>query len=291
METVFGIVVDGIAYGMILFIISVGLSVTLGLMRVVNLAHGAFAMIGGYTASYAIQSLGFGYGPALLLAIAVTVAFSLPMERLLYRRLYGIEHELPQVLLTIGLAFMVVATMNILFGPTLKQIPLPDILSSPISLGTKVVSAHRIFVIVAGAATILGLWLLLEKTDFGIRLRAAVDDPRMAAALGIRTEKLYAATFALGSGLAALGGVLGAELLPLEPYYAIRYIVILLAVVAVGGAGSILGSVTASLTLGILDTVTKYLFPNFGDFFFYGVLALILFLRPNGIFDKRAPQA
>ncbi len=288
METVFGIVVDGIAYGMILFIISVGLSVTLGLMRVVNLAHSAFAMIGGYTASYAIQSLGFGYAGALILAIVVTVLISLPLERLLYRRLYGVENELPQVLLTIGLAFMVVATMNIIFGPTLKQIPLPELLSGPVSLGPKIISAHRIFVIGMGVATILGLWALLEKTDFGIRLRAAVDDPKMAAALGIKTETLYAATFALGSGLAALGGVLGAELLPLEPYYAIRYIVILLAVVAVGGAGSILGSVAASLALGILDTGAKYLFPNFGDFFFYGALVLILFRWPNGFFDKRA---
>ncbi len=288
METLFGIAVDGIAYGMILFIISVGLSVTLGLMRVVNLAHGAFAMVAGYIASYAAQTLGLPYAAALAGAVLLTVATALPLERLLYRRIYGTANELAQVLLTIGLTFVIVATINYLFGPTLKRIPLPDSLLGTVTLGPKAIPAHRAFVIVMGAATLLALWWLLERTDFGIRLRAAVDDPAMAAALGIRTERLYAATFALGTGLAALGGVLGAELLPLEPYYAIRYIVLFLAVVAVGGAGSIFGSAAAALALGVVDTAGKYLIPNFGEFFFYAALILILFRWPHGFFRGRA---
>ncbi|MGA1855325.1 branched-chain amino acid ABC transporter permease [Azospirillum sp. 11R-A] len=287
METMFGIAVDGVAYGMILFIISVGLSVTLGLMRVVNLAHGAFAMVGGYVASYAAQSAGLSYGLALVVAVALTVLATLPLERLLYRRIYGSANELAQVLLTIGLTFVIVAGINYLFGPTLKRIPLPDLLTGTVQLGPKSIPTHRAFVIGAGAATLLGLWWLLERTDFGIRLRAAVDDPAMAAALGIRTERLYLATFALGTGLAALGGVLGAELLPLEPYYAIRYIVLFLAVVAVGGAGSIFGSAAAALALGIVDTAGKYLIPNFGEFFFYAALILILFRWPHGFFKGR----
>ncbi|WP_448207593.1 branched-chain amino acid ABC transporter permease [Azospirillum sp. sgz302134] len=287
METVFGIAVDGVAYGMILFIISVGLSVTLGLMRVVNLAHGAFAMVAGYVASYAAQGLGLPYAAALIVAVLLTVLAALPLERLLYRRIYGSANELNQVLLTIGLTFVIVAGINYLFGPTLKRIPLPDALLGTVTIGPKSIPAHRAFVIGAGAATILGLWWLLERTDFGIRLRAAVDDPNMAAALGIRTERLYAATFALGTGLAALGGVLGAELLPLEPYYAIRYIVLFLAVVAVGGAGSIFGSAAAALALGIVDTAGKYLVPNFGEFFFYAALVLILFRWPQGFFRGR----
>lgn len=287
METMFGIAVDGVAYGMILFIISVGLSVTLGLMRVVNLAHGAFAMVGGYIASYAAQRFGLPYAAALLVAVALTVAATLPLEKLLYRRIYGTANELGQVLLTIGLTFVIVAGINYLFGPTLKRIPLPDMLLGTVSLGPKAIPTHRAFVIGAGAVTLLGLWWLLERTDFGIRLRAAVDDPAMAAALGIRTERLYMATFALGTGLAALGGVLGAELLPLEPYYAIRYIVLFLAVVAVGGAGSIFGSAAAALALGITDTAGKYLIPNFGEFFFYAALILILFRWPHGFFKGR----
>lgn len=287
METMFGIAVDGVAYGMILFIISVGLSVTLGLMRVVNLAHGAFAMVGGYAASYAAQTLGLPYPAALAAAVALTVLATLPLERLLYRRIYGHANELSQVLLTIGLTFVIVAGVNYLFGPSLKRIPLPDPLLGTVSLGPKAIPTHRAFVIAMGAATLLALWWLLERTDFGIRLRAAVDDPAMAAALGIRTERLYLATFALGSGLAALGGVLGAELLPLEPYYAIRYIVLFLAVVAVGGAGSIFGSAAAALALGVTDTAGKYLIPNFGEFFFYAALILILFRWPHGFFKGR----
>ncbi|ALG74043.1 ABC transporter permease [Azospirillum thiophilum] len=287
METMFGIAVDGVAYGMILFIISVGLSVTLGLMRVVNLAHGAFAMVGGYVASYAAQVAGLPYAAALVVAVALTVLATLPLERLLYRRIYGSANELAQVLLTIGLTFVIVAGINYLFGPTLKRIPLPELLQGTVSLGPKAIPTHRAFVIAAGALTLVGLWWLLERTDFGIRLRAAVDDPAMAAALGIRTERLYLATFALGTGLAALGGVLGAELLPLEPYYAIRYIVLFLAVVAVGGAGSIFGSAAAALALGIVDTAGKYLIPNFGEFFFYAALILILFRWPHGFFKGR----
>ncbi|CAO3457712.1 Branched-chain amino acid ABC transporter, permease protein LivH (TC 3.A.1.4.1) [Azospirillum argentinense] len=288
METLFGIVVDGVAYGMILFIISVGLSVTLGLMRVVNLAHGAFAMVAGYVASYAAQGLGLPYAVGLVAAILFTVLATLPLEKLLYRRIYGSANELAQVLLTIGLTFVIVAGINYLFGPTLKRIPLPDALLGTVAIGPKSIPVHRAFVIAMGAATVLGLWWLLERTDFGIKLRAAVDDPNMAAALGIRTERLYMATFALGTGLAALGGVLGAELLPLEPYYAIRYIVLFLAVVAVGGAGNILGSAAAALALGIVDTAGKYLIPSFGEFFFYAALILILFRWPHGFFQGRA---
>lgn len=288
METVFGIAVDGIAYGMILFIISIGLSVTLGLMRVVNLAHGAFAMVAGYVASYAVIGLGLPYGVALAGAVVFTVLATLPLERLLYRRIYGHQHELAQVLLTIGLTFVIVASMNYIFGPTLKRIPLPELLQGTVSIGPKAIPTHRAFVIGVGISTIIGLWWLLERTDFGVRLRAAVDDPAMAAALGIRTERLYAATFAIGTALAALGGVLGAELLPLEPHYAIRYIVLFLAVVAVGGAGSVLGSVAAALTLGIVDTAGKYLIPSFGEFFFYVALMLILFRWPHGFFRGRA---
>ncbi|HYH21282.1 MAG TPA: branched-chain amino acid ABC transporter permease [Azospirillum sp.] len=287
MQTVLGIAIDGVAYGMILFIISVGLSVTLGLMRVVNLAHGAFAMVGGYLASFAAQSLGLPFEAAAAGAILLTVALALPLERLLYHRIYGSANELAQVLLTIGLTFVVVAGINYLFGPTLKRIPLPDYMEGVVNLGPKAIPTHRAFVIAVGIAAIAGLWWLLERTDFGVKLRAAVDDPAMAAALGIRTERLYAATFALGVGLAALGGILGAELLPLEPYYAIRYIVLFLAVVAVGGAGSVFGSAGAALALGIIDTAGKYLIPDFGEFFFYAAMILILFRWPNGFFQRR----
>lgn len=286
MQTVAGILTDALAYGMVLFIISIGLSVTMGLMKVVNLAHGAFAMIGGYLASFFTQQLGLNYGVAILLAVAGTIVVALPLERLLYRRIYGSNNQLNQVLLTIGITFVVIGVTNFLFGPTLKTIPLPSLISGPVDLGFRTLPAHRLFVLVCGAFVALSLWVLIEKTEFGIKLRAAVDDPAMAAALGVNTETIYALSFALAVGLGALGGVLGAEMLPIEPFYALRYMVTFLVVVSVGGAGSIPGALIASLMLGIADSAGKYLYPEFGEFFFYLAVIAIVYMFPNGLLGK-----
>ena len=286
MQTALSIAVDALAYGMVLFIISIGLSVTMGLMRVVNLAHGAFAMIGGYLASYATRSLGLGYEVAILVAVLGTVLIALPLELVLYRRIYGSSDPLVQVLMTIGITFVVIGVTNYVFGPTLKTIPLPPALSGPVDIGFRTISAHRLFVIACGAGIALGLWLLVEKTEFGIRLRASVDNAGMAAALGVRTEAVYALSFALAVGLGAFGGVLGAEMLPVEPYYALRYMVTFLVVVSVGGAGSIPGALLASLLLGVADTVGRYLFPDLGDFFFYLAVIAIVFSFPHGLLGR-----
>lgn len=282
MQTIFSIGVDALAYGMVLFVISIGLSVTMGLMRVVNLAHGAFAMIGGYIASYAARDLGLAYALAVLLAVAGTILIAIPIERFLYRRIYG-QPELTQVLMTIGITFSVIGIANYVFGPTLKTIPTPDALREPVSLGFRTVSAHRLFVIGCGAAVALGLWYFIERTAFGVKLRAAVDNAAMAAALGVRTEIVYAVSFAVAVGLAAFGGVVGAELLPIEPYYALRYMVTFLVVVSVGGAGSIPGALAACLLLGAIDTTGRYLMPEFGEFFFYLAVIAIVWLFPRGL--------
>ncbi len=284
--TALAIAFNALAYGMVLFVISIGLSITMGLMRVVNLAHGAFAMIGGYLASYAALSLGFGYFPALLIAILGAVVLAIPLEFLLYRRIYGVTDPLTQVLLTIGITFAIIGVANWIFGPTLKTIPLPTALSGPVNVGFSIVPAHRLLVIAVGAAVAAALWFLIERTDFGIRLRAAVDNPGMAAALGIGTERIYALTFALSVALGALGGVVGAEILPIEPYYALRYMVTFLVVVSVGGAGSIGGALLASLTLGVVDTLSKYLAPEFGDFFFYAAVIAIVWIFPHGLLGR-----
>lgn len=282
MQTIFSIGIDALAYGMVLFVISIGLSVTMGLMRVVNLAHGAFAMIGGYIASYAARDLGLAYALAVLLAVAGTILIAIPIERFLYRRIYG-QPELTQVLMTIGITFCVIGIANYVFGPTLKTIPTPDALREPVSLGFRTVSAHRLFVIGCGAAVALGLWYFIERTAFGVKLRAAVDNAAMAAALGVRTEIVYAVSFAVAVGLAAFGGVVGAELLPIEPYYALRYMVTFLVVVSVGGAGSIPGALAACLLLGAIDTTGRYLMPEFGEFFFYLAVIAIVWLFPRGL--------
>lgn len=286
MRTIFSIGVDAVAYGMVLFTISIGLSIMMGLMRVVNLAHGAFAMIGGYLASYALRSMGTNYVVAILVAVVGTILISAPLEFFLYRRIYRKSDALTQLLLTIGITFFIIGVVNFIFGPTLKSIPIPAALSGPLDIGFRMVPTHRVFVIVCGGVIALALWYLLERTEFGVRLRAAVDDSDMAESLGIRTELIYSATFALAVGLGAFGGVIGAELLPIEPFYALRYMVVFLVVVSVGGAGSILGALSASLLLGLADTTGKYLAPEFGEFFFYLAVILIVFLFPNGLFGR-----
>lgn len=285
MQTVFSILIDALAYGMVLFIISIGLSVTMGLMRVVNLAHGAFAMIGGYLASYAAHGLGFGYAAAILVAIVGTIVIAIPLERFLYRRIYGAP-ELTQVLMTIGITFCIIGIANYVFGPTLKTIPLPQQLAGPTDLGFRTIATHRIFAIACGLAVAGALWFTFEKTAFGIKLRAAVDNAAMAAALGVRTEIIYAVSFAIAVGLAAMGGVIGAELLPVEPYYALRYMVTFLVVVSVGGAGSIPGALIACLLLGAIDTTGRYLAPEYGEFFFYLAVIVIITLFPRGLLGR-----
>lgn len=282
MQTALAIAVDALAYGMVLFVISIGLSVTMGLMRVINLAHGAFAMIGGYVASYAVHSLGLAYGLAIIAAVFVTIVIAIPLERLLYRRIYGAP-ELTQVLMTIGITFLIIGLANYLMGPTLKTIPLPDLLKGSARLGFTTVPEHRLFVIVCGLVVAAALWFLVERTSFGIRLRAAVDNAAMAASLGVRTETVYAVSFAIAVGLAALGGAVGAELLPIEPYYALRYLVTFLVVVSVGGAGSIPGALIACLLLGGIDTTARYLVPEYGNFFFYLAVIAIIYVFPRGL--------
>jgi Branched-chain amino acid ABC-type transport system, permease components len=284
MTTLLSILVDGIAYGMILFMISVGLSVTMGLMRVINLAHGGFALIGGALA-HALVAAGLSYWSGLGLAVLGTMLIALPMERVIYARIYRMG-ELQQVLATIGVTFMVIAAVNFALGSTLLPIPTPEALRGSLDLGFRTLPYHRVAVILAGLAVTLLLYLLIERTRFGIRLRAAVDHRATAATLGINTGRIFALTFMLGAGLAALGGVLGAELLPIEAYYPLRYMVLFLVVVALGGMGSITGSFLAALGLGTLDTASRYLVPEYGTIVFFVTMALVLTLRPRGLMGK-----
>ena len=285
MSLLLNIAVDGVAYGMILFMIAVGLSVTMGLMRVINLAHGGFAMIGGALAHWMITDLGLGFWAAMPLAIAATVALALPLERLVYRRIYGFG-ELQQVLATIGLTFLMIASVNLWQGSALLSVPLPDGLATRVELGFRTLPLHRLVVIALGCVVILGLWALLDRTRFGIRLRASVDNRATASAIGIDTGLVYMATFGLGAGLAALGGIFGAELLPIDAYYPLRYMVLFLIVVAVGGMGSIAGSFAAALGLGVVETATRYLVPDMATIAFFALVIALLALRPQGLMGR-----
>lgn len=285
MSLILSIAVDGLAYGMILFMISVGLSITMGLMRIINLAHGGFALLGGAGVHLLITRTGVPFVPALLLSVLSVVVIAVVLERVLYRHIYRFD-ELGQVLATIGIVFIMIATVNLFLGSTILSIGAPAIFTTAIDLGFKTLPFHRLIVIISGLLVLGGLWLLMEKTRFGIYLRAAVDNKSAAAALGINTPLVYLIAFSLGAGLAAIGGVLGAELLPIEAYYPLRYMVLFLIVVSVGGLGSISGSFLASIGLGILDTAGRYLMPGVGTIFFFLAVTVLLALRPNGLMGK-----
>jgi branched-chain amino acid transport system permease protein len=280
------ILIDGIAYGMVLFIIAVGLSVTLGLMRFVNLAHGAFAMTGGYIAAWLVREQGLSFYAGVPLAVLATGFIGALLEVTVFRRLYR-RTELQQVLFTIGLTFLFVATANLLAGPEVQLIPLPPALSQSVDLGIRTLPAQRLLVIASGVLVVLSAFWVLNKSRFGVWLRATVDNTDAASALGIPVQLVYVTTFAVGAALAGLGGILGAELMPLEPYYPVKYLVLVLVVVAVGGMGSIAGSLAASLTLGIIDTASKYLASDWGSLFFFLAMALLLAWRPHGLLMAR----
>lgn len=281
------ILIDGFAYGMVLFMVSVGLTVTLGLMRFVNLAHGVFAMIGGYAAAYLITMVGVPYALALVLAAVVAGSIAYGLEVSIIRRMYH-RTELDQVLLTIGLVFVGIALAGMLFGNSLVPVPLPEMLRGATDLGFRVMPTQRIVAAVVGLLSLAAIWLLFERTMFGIRLRATVDNARAAGELGINTRSVYATAFSMGAALAGLGGVVGAELLPVEPYYPLKYLVLFLAVVAVGGPGSVFGSLIAALLLGTVETAGKYLAPGFATIALYLVMLLVLSLRPDGLFKRQS---
>jgi len=280
------ILIDGIAYGMVLFIIAVGLSVTLGLMRFVNLAHGAFAMTGGYIAAWLVREQGLSFYAGASLAVLATGLLGALLEVTVLRRLYR-RTELQQVLFTIGLTFLFVATANLLAGPEVQLIPLPPALSQAVDLGIRTLPAQRLLVITSGLLIVLAAFWVLNKSRFGVWLRATVDNTSAASALGIPVQLVYVTTFAVGAALAGLGGILGAELMPLEPYYPVKYLVLVLVVVAVGGMGSIAGSLVAALTLGTIDTASKYLASDWGSLFFFLAMALLLAWRPHGLLMAR----
>jgi branched-chain amino acid transport system permease protein len=283
--TLAALLVDGVAYGMILFLMSVGLTVTLGVMRIANLAHCAFAMAGGYIAFALVRSGQFSLFTALPLAVAATMLIGAALERSLYRWVYA-TGQLGQILMTIGLVFVVVATANLLFGSNLNAIALPPWLSQTYFYGSVAISAYRVFIIAVSAGIAVTLWAILEFTDFGARLRAAVDNPRMARCVGIDVPRVFSITFSVGCGLAAAAGILGTQIMPLEPWYALEYLVPILMVVAVGGLGSLKGSFYAALMLGIVDTFGRYYAPAAGAFIIYLAVLLLLSWRPQGVFAR-----
>jgi branched-chain amino acid transport system permease protein len=286
MTTLFTMLFDGIAYGMLLFVLSVGLSVTLGLMNFVNLAHCAFAMLGGYVTATLVNDFHWPFLATLPMAFLAAAAVSVALERTLYRRLYRAS-DLDQVLLTIGIAFISVAIAAYIFTTNQQPIETPEFLRGSLAFFGLSLGKYRIFLI--GVALLVTLTLVagLEYTRFGAQVRASVDNQRMARGLGINVDRTFAATFALGSGLAGLGGALAIEIVGLDPNFSFTFLVYVLIVVSVGGLGSIAGSFAAAMLIGVSDIAGKYYFPELGAFLIYLVMVAVLMCRPTGLFGRR----
>jgi branched-chain amino acid transport system permease protein len=287
MHAAAGIAFDGIAYGSLLFLISVGLSVTMGLMRFINLAHGAFAMLGGYLTVWLMNDLHVPFALALPAVFVAVGCAGAAAERLLFRRLYG-SSQLDQVLLTIGVVFMSIAAATFVWGPSQQSIRLPALLTGRLRVAGLELGAYRIFLVALVAILSLSLRFLVERTRMGAQLRASVDDAQVAAGVGVAVGALFTLTFAVASGLAGLGGALGIEVLGLDPTFPLKYMVYFLLVVAVGGAGAVAETAVASVGLGLLDVLGKYYVPRLGAFIIYALMVLLLLSFPAGLRRRRA---
>ena len=281
------ILFDGIAYGMLLFVLACGLSVTLGLMNFVNLAHGAFAMAGGYITLLLVNYWGVSFYLGLPIAFLATAVIGLLLERTLYVHVYG-RSELEQVLFSIGLVFMAVAAVDKVAGAQQVFINIPSELQGRFEIFGIGIGRYRLMIIVICGLMTVALQYMLSSTRFGSRLRASVDDARVARGLGINVNGVFALTFAIGSGLAGLGGALGVEVLGLDPTFPLKFIVYFLIVVTVGGTSSITGPFFASLLIGIGDVAGKYYVPRLGAFIIYLIMIAVLILRPQGLFARAA---
>lgn len=287
LSNVVGVLFDGIAYGGLLFLVSVGLSITMGLMNFINLAHGAFAMAGGYVSVLALNLLGVPFLLSLPLAFFVGAVLGWVLEQSLYRHLYK-ANALEQVLFSIGLTYVAVSVATYGFGPSQQPVVLPEFLRGQTHLFGLDLGTYRLFLISVVVIIALGVGALLEKTRFGARIRASVDNQRAAAGLGINVGRIFSMTFALGSGMAALGGALGIEVMGLDPVFPLKYMVYFLLVVAVGGIGTIRGPLLGALVLGIFDIAGKYYVPEVGAFVIYGLMVVLLIFFPSGLIGRKS---
>lgn len=277
-----GVLFDGVGYGMLLFLLAIGLSVTMGLMGFVNLAHPAFAMLGGYAFVVLTSSFGWPFAAAIVAAACLAGVVGIILESLLFRRMYSAS-ALEQVLMTVGLIFVASSAATFFFGANQQLVTVPEALRGQLHVGPLELSTYRLVLICIGAVLSVVLVFSLERTNFGAKIRAAVDNRVVASAMGIRVNSLFCIVFGLGCCLAGAGGALGVEVFGLDPSFPFKYLVYCLLVVVVGGTGSVLGTLYASLLVGIADVVGKYYFPEAGAFTVYALMVVLLVCFPAGL--------
>jgi branched-chain amino acid transport system permease protein len=274
---------NGISLGMLLFLLAAGLSLIFGLMGIVNLAHGSFYVLGAYVAVSVVGATGnFLFG--LAAATAAVAAVGSGLHRGLLHRFQG--RELAQVLITFGILFIVSDVSIWIWGGDPRTLPKPSLLEGSLRMGSLTFPVYRLLVIGAGLAVAGALWLFQERTPFGAAVRAGVDDEEMARGVGINTPRLFTVVFALGAGLAALGGVIGGPFVGVYPGADFEVLLLALVVVIIGGLGSLPGAFAGSLLVGLLDNLGKALFPDFALFTIFAPMAVILAVRPTGLFGR-----
>lgn len=276
---------NGLTLAALLFIVASGFTLVFGLLRIVNLAHGALYLFGGYIA-YTVTSAGGSFVVAILAAMVVIALLGVALDQGLLRFVRG--YELRQVLLTLGVAFVLNDLALVLWGGDTFTIPVPEFLRGAFRAGTFFYPKYRLFVLTLGVLVFIGLWLMLNKTRLGALIRSGVDDAEMVEAMGINIRMVFLATFMLGAALAGLGGAVGGAFLTLYPTADAEILVFSLAVVIIGGRGSLVGAAVGALLVGILSTVGQVMFPELAYFVIFGPMAVILAFRPLGLFGRTA---
>jgi len=275
----------GLVNGSFYAMLSLGLAVIFGLLGIVNFAHGALYMMGAYVAWLLLEKFGLNYWFALVIAPVTVGALGVVVERLLLKRLYALD-PLYGLLLTFGLALIAEGVFRDQFGVSGQQYPVPELLQGATDLGFMVLPNYRAWVVVASLAICLSTWFLIERTRLGSYLRAGTENPALVQAFGINVPLMVMLTYAAGAGLAALAGVLAAPIIQITPLMGSNLIIVVFAVVVIGGMGSILGSIITGLSLGVIEGLTKVFYPEASSIVVFVIMAIVLMIRPAGLFGK-----
>jgi branched-chain amino acid transport system permease protein len=277
----------GLVNGSFYAMLSLGLAVIFGLLGIVNFAHGALYMIGAYVAWMSLEYLGLNYWFALVLAPLVVGALGVVIERTLLRKLYKLD-PLYGLLLTFGLALIAEGLFRDRFGVSGQQYPVPELLQGATNLGFMVLPNYRAWVIFASLAICMATWFTIERTRLGAYLRAGTENPALVQAFGVNVPMMVMLTYAAGAGLAAIAGVLAAPVIQVTPLMGSNLIIVVFAVVVIGGMGSILGSIITGLVLGLIEGLTKVFYPEASSIVVFVIMAIVLVIRPAGLFGKEA---
>jgi branched-chain amino acid transport system permease protein len=275
----------GLVNGSFYAMLSLGLAVIFGLLGIVNFAHGALYMIGAYVAWIGLERFGINYWFSLLVAPLVVGAIGVVIERSLLRHLYRID-PIYGLLLTFGLALIAEGVFRYYFGVSGESYPVPDLLAGATNLGFMVLPNYRAWVVLASLIVCLGTWFVIERTRLGAYLRAGTENPTLVQAFGVNVPVMVMLTYAAGAGLAALAGVLAAPVIQVTPLMGSNLIIVVFAVVVIGGMGSILGSILTGLALGVIEGLTKVFYPEASNIVVFVIMAIVLMIRPAGLFGK-----